>query len=548
MEFARAVGGPSALSVTHSAGMDRETFAAVFPFGFTATGEGRLEWFGDSLKRHLTGREGAPLSDFVRVLRPIGCIADASMVLGPGRTIRLRVEGLPLELRGHAFWLDDRERFGFVGSPLVRSLEELEASGLKLVDFDPSDATPDMLMSMQSARTSLDDARRLGEELRVALSRAEEGMAVKSRFLAVMSHEIRTPLNGFGSMLDLLLEDHKRADAAELLETMDDSARGLMTLLNDILDFSKLEDGSVRVESRPFSAEEVFKAATSPFKRQAEGVELGVSVAPDVPPVLLGDPYRLRQIISNLTGNAVRFTQRGRIAIDARRDGDDLVVTVEDTGRGISPSAEARLFEPFSQGDVSTTREFGGTGLGLTISRELARALGGDLELTRTSEAGSIFTLRLPCVEASDAVKATRDKDTRARRARFDGVDVLVVDDNPTNRLVLDRLLTRLGITAHLAEGGQKALELLEGRPFDLVLMDIMMPGVDGNEATRRLRELDVAWSGLPVVALSAAVFDEDRDAALSAGMDDFLEKPVRLDVLEETIARHCGPPSERQG
>lgn len=535
--------------MTHSAGIDRETFAEVFPFGFTATAEGRLEWFGDSLKKHLTGREGAPLPDFVRILKPIGCAADASMVLGPGRTIRLRVEGLPLELRGHAFWFDGRERFGFVGSPLVRSLEELEASGLKLGDFDPSDATPDMLMSMQSARTSLDDARRLGEKLRVALSRAEAGMAVKSRFLAVMSHEIRTPLNGFGSMLDLLLEDHTRADAAELLETMDDSARGLMTLLNDILDFSKLEDGSVRVESRPFSAAEVLKAATSPFKRQAEaaGVELGVSVASDVPPVMLGDPYRLRQIISNLTGNSVRFTQRGRIAIDAHRAGKDLVITVEDTGRGISPAAEARLFEPFNQGDVSTTREFGGTGLGLTISRELARALGGELELTRTSDAGSIFTLRLPCVEAPDAVKATREKDTQARRAQFHGVDVLVVDDNPTNRLVLDRLLTRLGITAHFAESGQKALELLEGRPFDLVLMDIMMPGIDGNEATRRLRELDVAWSGLPVIALSAAVFDEDRDAALSAGMDDFLEKPVRLDVLEETLARHCGPPSERQ-
>ena len=256
--------------------MDRETFAAVFPFGFAASAEGTLEWVGDSLKKHMTGREGAHLSEVVRILRPLGCDADASMVRGPGHAVRLRVEGLSLELRGHAFWFEGKERFAFVGSPLVRSLEELEASGLKLADFDPSDATPDMLMSMQSARTSLDDARSLGEELRVALSRAEEGMAVKSRFLAVMSHEIRTPLNGFGSMLDLLLEDHTRADAGELLETMDDSARGLMTLLNDILDFSKLEDGSVRVESRPFSPEAVLRAATSPFKRQAEatGVEL----------------------------------------------------------------------------------------------------------------------------------------------------------------------------------------------------------------------------------------------------------------------------------
>ena len=536
--------------MTHSAGMDRETFAAVFPFGFAASAEGTLEWVGGSLRKHLAGREGAPLSDCVRIIRPLGCAADASMVCGPGRTVRLRVDGLSLELRGHAFWFEGEERFAFVGSPLVRSLEELEASGLKLADFDPSDATPDMLMSMQSARTSLDDARSLGEELRVALSRAEAGMAVKSRFLAVMSHEIRTPLNGFGSMLDLLLEDHTRPDAGELLKIMDDSARGLMTLLNDILDFSKLEDGSVRVESRPFSAEAVLKAATSPFTRQAEaaGVELEVSVASDVPQMLLGDPYRLRQIISNLTGNAVRFTERGRIAVEARRDGGELIVAVEDTGHGISPDAEAVLFEPFSQGDVSTTRKFGGTGLGLTISRELARALGGDLELTRTGEAGSLFTLRLPCVEAPPELGATPAQETRERRSRFDGVDVLVVDDNPTNRLVLDRLLSRLGATAHLAEGGEEALELLADRPFDLVLMDIMMPGIDGNETARRLRGLDVAWSHLPVVALSAAVFDEDREIALSAGMNDFLEKPVRLDVLEEMLLRHCGPATEHQG
>ncbi|MEC8511806.1 MAG: ATP-binding protein [Planctomycetota bacterium] len=540
--------------MTDSAWIDQETFAAVFPFGFAASAEGTLEWVGNSLKRHMTVRGGTLLSDVVQVLQPLGCTADKSMVCGPGRTVRLRVEELSLELRGHAFWFDGEERFAFVGSPLVRSLEELEASGLKLADFDPSDATPDMLMSMQSARTSLEDARSLGEELRVALSRAEVGMAVKSRFLAVMSHEIRTPLNGFGSMLDLLLEDPTRYDAGDLLRTMDDSARGLMTLLNDILDFSKLEDGSVRIESRSFSVEAVLKAATSPFARQAKaaGVELRVNVARGVPRTLLGDPYRVRQIVSNLTGNAVRFTERGRITVDAQRDGNELVITVEDTGRGISPAAEANLFEPFSQGDVSTTREYGGTGLGLTISRELARALEGDLQLTRTSEAGSIFTLRLPCVEAPDTTSAKSEgsvnEESPARRARFDGVDVLVVDDNPTNRLVIDRLLSRLGVTVHPVEGGQKALELLGARPYDLVLMDIMMPGMDGNETTRRVRDLDVAWRGLPVVALSAAVFDEDRDAALLAGMDDFLEKPVRLDVLEETLVRHCGRPRELQG
>ena len=330
---------------------------------------------------------------------------------------------------------------------------------------------------------------------------------------------------------------------------MDDSARGLMTLLNDILDFSKLEDRERPGRVPSVLGGAVLKAATSPFTRQAEaaGVELGGDVASDVPQMLLGDPYGLRQIISNLTGNAVRFTERGRIAVEARRDGGELIVAVEDTGHGISPDAEAVLFEPFSQGDVSTTRKFGGTGLGLTISRELARALGRDLELTRTGEAGSLFTLRLPCVEGASRVGATPAQETRERRSRFDGVDVLVVDDNPTNRLVLDRLLSRLGATAHLAEGGEEALELLADRPFDLVLMDIMMPGIDGTRPP-----VDCAGSTCPGVTFRSSrsrLPCSTRIArSLSAGMNDFLEKPVRLDVLEETLLRHCGPATEHQG
>lgn len=528
----------------HSVEFDEKTFAAVFPFGFIASSEGILQWVGDSLGRHVEGRIGAPLSTFVRVLKPLRCEPDASMVRGPGRTIRLRCEGLATDLRGHAFWLPGEERFAFAGTPVVRTIEELGEAGLKLGDFDPSDATPDLLMSMQTARTALDDARRLGEELRVALHQAQAGMAVKSRFLAVMSHEIRTPLNGFGSMLDLLLEDHNRPDADELLHTMDDCARGLMTLLNDILDFSKLEDGSVRLEALPFAVSSVLRAATAPFVSQAEsaGVELRVEITPRVPRAAIGDPYRLRQILSNLTGNAVKFTESGRVVVSVDRVADDLVMTVEDTGRGIPAAARDTLFEPFSQADASTTREFGGTGLGLTISRQLARAMGGDLELTHTGPVGSTFTLRVPCLEAepvADEEQASGAPEAR-ERASFEGVDVLVADDNPTNRLVVDRLLKRLGATAHLAEDGQEALDLLGTRSFDVVLMDLMMPRMDGCEATRRFRASDAPWNDLPIIAFTAAAFAEDREVALEAGMDDFLEKPVRLDALEATLARHC--------
>lgn len=523
---------------------DLETLTAAAPFGLAASADGTLVALGRVLQSHVEAKPGDPLSEHFEVVRPAGVAADASMVLGPGKSIRLRPLNLDFELRGHAWWTSDRRHFVFDSTPVLVGLDELKNAGLRLTDFSPTDTTPDMLLSMQTARTAVEDAKRLSEELRVALEQAQAGIASKSRFLAVMSHEIRTPLNGFGSMLDLLTENPHRADASDLIATMDECSRGLMTLLNDILDVSKLEEGQVQLESVPFALRHVLRAATAPFRTRAEAaeVDLRVEIDPSAPEVLLGDPYRLRQVLSNLVGNAVKFTDHGSVVASCRPEGDALVLEVKDTGPGIPESARPRLFEPFGQADVSTTRRFGGTGLGLTISRQLATAMGGTLELSSSGPEGSTFSLRLPArvpVEAVEAVRAPLPSN-RTERQCFKGMDVLVADDNPTNRLVVDRLLRRLNATPHLVADGQEAVEAVTARAFDVVLMDVMMPVLDGTAATRQIRALDVAWSGLPVIAFTAGAFAEDRAAAREAGMDDFLEKPVRLDGLEEMLARYC--------
>lgn len=526
--------------------LDPATFAHAFPFGLVAAADGTLEVIGRALERRLGAPEGRRVGDLFEVLRPRRVTPDASMVKGAGRTIRLRVRAMDLDLRGHAFWTRGEERFCFLGTPVVNSAEELTARGLGLADFDPTNTTPDMLLSVQAAQSALDDARRLADELRVALHQAEAGIEAKSRFLAVMSHEIRTPLNGFGSMLDLVREEPNRADADDLLRTMDECARGLTVLLNDILDFAKLEDRSVQIESIPFDLDDLLRAAVGPFRASAEAknIELDIERVGQLPACLVGDPHRLRQILSNLVGNAVKFTSEGYVVVRVGRVGDVLRVDVRDTGAGIPAAAVDKLFEPFTQADASTTRRFGGTGLGLTISRQLARLMGGELELSHTGPEGTTFSLRVPA-PATRCDKACAEAPGEARRelCSFEGLQVLVAEDTATNRFVVERLLRRLGATVHSVEDGAAAVEALERKSYDVVLMDMMMPVMDGATAARRIRDLPVAWRNLPIVAFTASAFAEDRERARDAGMDGFLEKPVRLESLERALVEAVGEP-----
>ncbi len=380
---------------------------------------------------------------------------------------------------------------------------------------------------------------------------AQAADLAKSEFLAVMSHEIRTPLNSVLGFADLLT-DTKLTDAQkEQVGMIRRSGDALLTLLNDILDFSRIESGKMpilpsAVEIRSYLNEvaDIYRATA-----HSKNVDLCVVVDTDVPAALRTDPGRLRQILLNLIGNAVKFTPAGAVNITAKRNVDDpgdgrfpLFIEIEDSGIGIPPDRIGRLFKPFSQADSSTTRRFGGTGLGLVICKRLAEILGGDVSLLRSSPSGSVFALELPLeiVEVADVTAP----DVSAQGGGFPSKRnwrVLVVEDNPVNCMLAQRMLTSMGISSESRSNGRAAAEAHEQSPFDVIFMDLQMPVMDGLAAVVRIREFESAHTDVPkcrIIALTADAMSGDRERCLAAGMDDYLSKPIRRPEVATVMAR----------
>jgi len=408
------------------------------------------------------------------------------------------------------------------------------------VDFSPLDDTGRVFQIMLQDIT----ARRAAEEAKnAALAQARSASQAKSAFLANMSHEIRTPLNGVMGMLQLLLATSHSPEQDEYLHTAMDAAAALLRLLSDILDFSSLDAGTMTLSDELFTVGDVLDPIIASFTHEAaiKGLEFSCHVAPAIPAHLCGDPARLRQILYNLTGNAIKYTTFGKVELDVtplpQPDAANLAMlefAVRDTGIGIPAAKLAHVLDAFAQADASVTRTYGGQGLGLTIVRALAERMGGRILLSSQVGKGTEVRVRLPFVlppgEASPAPTVVKPC--------LIGRRVLVVEDEAINRLTMRAMLQRLGCEAVMAENGREGLARLAREDFDCVLMDVRMPLLDGLSATRAVRDGSAGARNpaVPILALTAQALTGDREQALAAGVDGYVVKPVDLDALARAM------------
>jgi len=434
-------------------------------------------------------------------------------------------------------------------TPLYAALEQTKQSqAITLISVMAALFALQWLIVRHGARiiarqhAGLEAARR---EIESARQEAEAANAAKSRFLADMSHEIRTPMHGMLGMTELLQSTPLDAVQARYAQTVARSGQSLLTILNDILDLSKIEAGKLELDPHPFVLREPLQEVVDLMlaRAAAKGLALSIDLPPGLPERVRGDSLRLRQVLANLVGNAIKFTRSGKVVVTLRRGAapDEYRFTVSDTGIGIAADVAERLFQPYAQADAAVARRSGGSGLGLAIARRLVELMGGRIGVRSTPGEGAEFWFSVPLPESDEAGTAPGALAPASEPAAGDAaLPLLLVEDNPVNVLYAEAVLQALHRRVVVAHDGEQALALLRGQAFGLILLDCHMPGLDGPSATPRIRALEAGLGRprTPIVAVSAGVMADERERCIAAGMDDFLAKPFSVEQLRAVLAR----------